>query len=69
MRDTVNIPDFFFAHRDIYDGAPWTEQAIADLRQVLAHDHTIEEAAAYLCRSGTVGDVRRKAKELGLIHD
>lgn len=38
-------------------------------RQVLCNgDHTIEEAAGHLCRSGTVDDVRRKARELGLIH-
>ena len=52
--------------KDIYDGAPWSEMALRDLRDALAHGDTIEEAAALLCRSGTVDDVRRKADELGL---
>lgn len=54
--------------KDIYDGEPWTAEAEANLRQVLRNgDHTIVEAAGYLCRSGTVDDVRCKARELGLI--
>ena len=52
--------------KDIYDGAPWSEMALQDLRDALAHGDTIEEAAVLLCRSGTIDDVRRKADELGL---
>jgi hypothetical protein len=66
--NTISTPQFTRGKSDIYDGQPWSEQAITDLRDALANDHTIEEAAAYLCRSGTIDDVRRKAMELGLIH-
>jgi hypothetical protein len=52
--------------KDIYDGEPWTEMAIRDLRAEIEHGSTIEEAAGHLCRSGTVDDVKRKAAELGL---
>jgi len=51
---------------DIYDGFPWTEMDIEDLTAALKHGDTIEDAANHLCRSGTVGEVRRKAEELGL---
>jgi len=53
--------------KDIYDGAPWTKMDIQDLTAALSHGSTIEEAAEHLCRSGSIEDVRRKAKELGLI--
>jgi hypothetical protein len=52
---------------DIYDGEPWTEMDVSDLTAGLKYGDTIEEAAMHLCRSGTVGEVRRKAEELGLI--
>ena len=51
---------------DIYDGSPWTETDIEDLKAALKSGSTIEDAAHDLCRSGTVEDVRRKAEELGL---
>ena len=38
-----------------------------DLRAVIEDGGTIEEAAEFLCRSGTVGEVRDKARELGLV--
>jgi len=38
-----------------------------DLRAVIEDGATIEEAAEFLCRSGTVGEVRRMARELGLL--
>jgi hypothetical protein len=51
-----------------YDGTPWTEQDIGDLRGLLRdlflEDDIVEKAAKYLCRAGTVDDVRRKAEEL-----
>jgi hypothetical protein len=40
---------------------------IDDLRASIEHCRSIEEAAEFLCRSGSVNDVKRKAKELGLI--
>jgi hypothetical protein len=36
-----------------------------DLRAVIEDGGTIEEAAEFLCRSGTVGEVRDKAREFG----
>jgi hypothetical protein len=52
---------------DIYDGAAWTEMDIEDLTSAIKHGSTIEDAAEFLCRSGSVDDVARKARELGLI--
>ena len=51
---------------NIYDGEPWTDMDIDDLIAALRHGDTIEDTARFLCRSGTVDDVRRKAEELGL---
>ena len=51
---------------DIYDGHPWTEMDLEDLKAALKSGSTIEEAAHHLCRSGTLEDVRRKAEELGM---
>jgi len=51
---------------DYDDGEPWTEVDVRDLKLSLQDDNTIEEAAIFLRRSGTVDDVRRKAEELGL---
>jgi hypothetical protein len=52
--------------RDIYDGAGWTEMDIEDLKSALAFGRSIENAAEFLCRAGSVEDVARKAEELGL---
>jgi hypothetical protein len=51
---------------DANDGKPWTETDIEDLTAALRSGDTIEDAAEFLCRSGTIEDVRRKAEELGL---
>jgi hypothetical protein len=52
--------------KDANDGKPWTEIDVRGLMAALRVGDTIEEAAAYLCRSGTIKDVRHKAEELGL---
>lgn len=52
---------------DIYDGADWTEMDAEDLKASLEHGRSIEDAAEFLCRSGSVEDVARKAKEFGLV--
>jgi hypothetical protein len=52
---------------DRNDGKPWSEMDLNDLKAVIADGATIEEAAEFLCRSGTVREVRRKARELGLL--
>lgn len=51
---------------DRNDGKAWTETDIRDLKGELDSGRSIEEAAAHLCRAGTVEEVRAKAKELGL---
>jgi hypothetical protein len=51
---------------DIYDGEPWSEMDLWDLRNSLAYGDSIEEVAEFLCRSGTLDEVRRKAEELAL---
>jgi hypothetical protein len=53
--------------QDINDGKPWSEMDLFDLRNSLAHGESTEELAGFLCRSGTVEEVRRKAEELGLL--
>jgi hypothetical protein len=53
-------------YTDIYDGAGWTGTDVDDLKAAIAHGASVEEAAAHLCRSGTVDEVRRKCRELGL---
>jgi hypothetical protein len=55
--------------KDTYDGDPWTEIDVKDLTAALRSGDTIEEAAQFLCRSGTVDEVRRKAEELGLSYN
>ena len=51
---------------DIYDGEPWSEMDLWDLKNSLAYGDSIEEVAEFLCRSGTLDEVRRKAEGLGL---
>jgi hypothetical protein len=51
---------------DRNDGKPWTHMDIEDLELAVRRGVSLEEAAAFLCRAGTVDDVRRKAAELGL---
>jgi hypothetical protein len=53
--------------QDLNDGNPWSEMDLFDLRNGLAHGESIEEVAGFLCRSGTVEEVKRKAEELGLL--
>jgi hypothetical protein len=47
--------------QDTNDGKPWSEMDLFDLRNSLAYGRSIEEVAGFLCRSGTVEDVRRIA--------
>jgi hypothetical protein len=51
---------------DLKDGKVWSEMDLEVLRSALRYGDTTEQAADFLCRSGTVEDVRRKAEELGL---
>jgi hypothetical protein len=53
--------------QDIKDGQEWSAADIEDLALALKDGGTVEGAAYFLCRAGTIDDVRQKAKELGLI--
>jgi hypothetical protein len=52
---------------DIKDGKEWSAADIEDLALALKDGGTVEGAAYFLRRAGTIEDVRHKAKELGLI--
>jgi hypothetical protein len=45
--------------------SPGPKMDLFDLRNSLAYGRSIEEVAGFLCRSGTVEEVKRKAEELG----
>jgi hypothetical protein len=51
---------------DIYDGASWTEMDIDDLKAAIESGRSVRDAAEFLCRSGSVDEVRKKCEELGL---
>jgi hypothetical protein len=51
----------------VNDGKSWSEMDLFDLRNSLACGRSIGEVAGFLCRSGTVEEVKRKAEELGLL--
>jgi len=53
---------------DANDGEPWTDTDIEDLIEALKSGDTIEDAAEFLCRSGTIDEVRHKAEELGVAY-
>lgn len=55
-----------FLKTDLYDGAPWSDIDVDDLRAEIGRGRSIEKVAEFLCRSGSARDVRRKAAELGL---
>jgi hypothetical protein len=52
---------------DIKDGKEWSAADIEDLTLALKDGGTVEGAAFFLCRAGTIDEVRQKAEELGLI--
>jgi hypothetical protein len=55
--------------RDTNDGKKWSTLDKRDLAEVLKGGGDIEEAATFLCRAGTVGEVAHTAAELGLLTD
>ena len=54
---------------DRNDGKQWSADDVEDLTLALKDGGTVEGAAYFLCRGGTIEEVRRKAKELRLIGD
>jgi hypothetical protein len=51
---------------DIKDRKEWSAADIEDLILALKDGGTVEGAAFFLCRTGTIDEVRQKAEELGL---
>jgi len=49
-----------------HDGTDWTDMDIEDLKAKIEHGRSIEEAAEFLCRTGSIDDVARRCEELGL---
>jgi hypothetical protein len=52
--------------RDVNDNKLWSQMDLRELRHALAWGESIQEVAHLLGRSGTLGEVKLKAKELGL---
>ena len=53
--------------QDRNDGKEWSAVDLEDLALALKDGGTVEGAAYFLCRGGTIEEVRQKAKELGLV--
>jgi hypothetical protein len=66
MSEMTNLELRRLLKTDLYDGAPWTDGDIRDLKAGLERGRSVEDMAGFLCRSGSAGEVRRKAAELGL---
>jgi len=60
------VPD---QDQDMNDGKDWSLTDVEDLTLALKDGGSIEGAAYFLRRGGTIAEVRRKAKELGLISE
>ena len=54
---------------DRNNGKDWSAFDLEDLALALKDGGNIDGAAYFLCRAGTVEEVRAKARELGLIGD
>ncbi len=55
-----------FEFHDLNDDRYWSELDVADLYLAIGAGETIEGAARFLSRAGTVGAVANKARQLGL---
>ena len=53
--------------QDRNDGKPWSDADIEVLALALKDGGSVEGAAYFLCRGGSIEDVRQKAKQLGLV--
>jgi len=66
MAGPVIVPKFQYdAVHDTNDGKEWSQMDLDDLQNALARGGSIEDAAIFLCRTGTQDDVRKKAEEMG----
>ena len=52
---------------DLNDGKPWSIVDFQNLKVALGKGYDIVQAAAYLNRRGTVGEVEEMARDLGWI--
>ena len=53
--------------QDTNDGKEWSAMDMADLELLLKDGGSIEGAAYFLCRAGTLEEVREKAARLRLV--
>lgn len=60
--DQINISEI----RDINDNEPWSVADDDDLIDAVSSGASLDEAAAFLCRSGNLLDVAQRAVVLGL---
>jgi len=67
MVESPSIQWHYDASQDAKDGQPWSQDDLDDLALALKDGGSVEGAAHFLCRAGTIEDVRKKAEELGLL--
>ena len=61
------MPRFTFSdHDDTNDGKPWSVADDVELANEAKCGSTLQQAAEWLCRSGSLWDVGQRAKMLGL---
>ena len=62
----TDIPKFHYdPEHDTNDGKEWSQMDLDDLQNALARGGLIEDAAIFLCRTGTLDEVQKKAEEMG----
>jgi hypothetical protein len=67
MTESPSIQWHYDENHDVKDGQPWSQDDIDDLALALKDGGSVEGAAHFLCRAGTIADVRKKAEKLGLL--
>jgi hypothetical protein len=67
MADEMTNQPTLVPEQDANDGREWSAADVEDLRLALKDGGSVEGAAYFLCRGGTIEEVRQKAKELGLL--
>ena len=62
MKDPIRDYD----NRDLNDFKDWSAMDIADLKNHALFGASLKETASFLCRAGSLDNVAKKAKEVGL---